>query len=404
VSLEIVLYCVLGVACGTFTGLVPGIHVNTAAPIALGMSQKAYLDPLFASVFICSMSITHTFIDFIPATVLGVPDPDMSLAVLPAHSMVLSGRGWEAISLSGVASLVAVVFIALCLPVLMPAIEVLYPMISSSTLPILVLFSGVTIFIHRGIKRTAMAAFVFGLSGFFGYVVLGASTVFDNPLMPVFSGMFGLSSLLMGMMGGNQIPPQQIDNVMLLDRIGILSSTLKGTLSGILVSTVPGIGASQATTLSNVFSRSGGERGKREFIASCCSINTSNAFFAIIVLYLFGKARNGALVCVQGILDPFLRQEFIVILSVSIVTAFMAYVSLIFFGRLALDNISRINYTQLCVFGVVFQVIVVFVLCGGTGLLLCSISTAMGMIPPSVNVNRSTLMGFLMVPVMTYYI
>ncbi|HOP09008.1 MAG TPA: tripartite tricarboxylate transporter permease, partial [Candidatus Methanofastidiosa archaeon] len=136
-SLEIVLYCVLGVACGTFTGLVPGIHVNTAAPIALGMSQKAYLDPLFASVFICSMSITHTFIDFIPATVLGVPDPDMSLAVLPAHSMVLSGRGWEAISLSGVASLVAVVFIALCLPVLMPAIEVLYPMISSSTLPIL---------------------------------------------------------------------------------------------------------------------------------------------------------------------------------------------------------------------------------------------------------------------------
>jgi len=404
VSLDLIIYCILGVACGTFTGLVPGIHVNTAAPMALSLSKSAYLDPLLASVFICSMSITHTFIDFIPATVLGIPDPDMSLTVLPAHSMVLAGRGWEAISLSGIASLLSVIIIVLSMPVLMPSIKCVYPLISSSTLPILVIFSSVTILIHRGYKRKLMAAFAFGLSGFFGYVVLNDNVLFSDPLMPVFSGMFGLSSLLLGFMGGGNMPKQVMDNSFFLSKAKIFSASLKGTLSGILVSTVPGIGASQATILSNVFSKGDGEEGKRQFIVSCCSINTSNAFFAIMVLYLFGKARNGALICVQEILDTMMYSEFEVLLAVSIVTSFLAFFSLNIFGRLALDHVFKINYSYLCIFGIFFQLMIVLVLTGLAGLLLCAVATAVGILPPSLNINRSTLMGFLMIPVMTYYI
>lgn len=403
-SLDLIIYCILGVACGTFTGLVPGIHVNTAAPMALSLSKSAYLDPLLASVFICSMSITHTFIDFIPATVLGIPDPDMSLTVLPAHSMVLAGRGWEAISLSGIASLLSVIIIVLSMPVLMPSIKCVYPLISSSTLPILVIFSSVTILIHRGYKRKLMAAFAFGLSGFFGYVVLNDNVLFSDPLMPVFSGMFGLSSLLLGFMGGGNMPKQVMDNSFFLSKAKIFSASLKGTLSGILVSTVPGIGASQATILSNVFSKGDGEEGKRQFIVSCCSINTSNAFFAIMVLYLFGKARNGALICVQEILDTMMYSEFEVLLAVSIVTSFLAFFSLNIFGRLALDHVFKINYSYLCIFGIFFQLMIVLVLTGLAGLLLCAVATAVGILPPSLNINRSTLMGFLMIPVMTYYI
>jgi len=404
VSFELVVYCALGVACGTFTGLVPGIHVNTAAPMALGLSQKAYLDPLLASVFICSMSITHTFIDFIPATVLGVPDSDMSLTVLPAHGMVLSGRGWEAINLSGHASLLSVVIISLSLPLMIPVISFLYPVISSSTLPILIMFSAITILIHNDPHRGSLALFVFCLSGFFGHIVLNAVALFKDPLMPVFSGMFGLSSLLIGMMGGGTIPEQMIDENIGLSRVRIFSATLKGTLSGILVSTVPGIGASQATTLSNIFGRGQSEAAEREFIISCCSINTSNAFFAIIVLYLFGKARNGALVCVQGLLDPLMYTEFKILLSVSIVTGFMAYISLLFFGRLALCSIAKVNYLHLCILGILFQILVVILLCGPMGLLLTVISTCIGLLPPSLNVNRSTLMGFLLIPVMFHYL
>ena len=58
---------ILGVLAGTITGLIPGIHINLIA-IAL-LSVSAYLlnitTPLILIIFIISMAITHTFIDYI---------------------------------------------------------------------------------------------------------------------------------------------------------------------------------------------------------------------------------------------------------------------------------------------------------------------------------------------------
>ena len=97
---EVILYTFIGVSLGTVTGLIPGIHVNTMIPFFY------ILNPSFETcIVIVALMVTHTFLDFIPSTLLGIPDETTALTVLPAHRMLLEGRGLEAIKLTAVGSL-----------------------------------------------------------------------------------------------------------------------------------------------------------------------------------------------------------------------------------------------------------------------------------------------------------
>ena len=122
--LLVIFFCVLGVFTGIATGLLPGLHVNNIALILLSLSgaiiagfgflfeygiTREFILVLIC-VFIISTSISHTFHDVIPSTFLGAPDGDMALSVLPAHSLLLEGKGYEAVALSAMGSYGAILF------------------------------------------------------------------------------------------------------------------------------------------------------------------------------------------------------------------------------------------------------------------------------------------------------
>ena len=116
-----VLYCTCaGAALGTFTGLAPGIHVNTLALIMLVSypTIAGFMEitchtfgiglghvPMLVCCIIISASVVHSFVDFIPSVFLGAPDEDTVLSVLPGHRMLLSGRGLEAVTCAAKGSL-----------------------------------------------------------------------------------------------------------------------------------------------------------------------------------------------------------------------------------------------------------------------------------------------------------
>jgi len=116
------MFALIGVGFGVLTGLTPGVHVNNIAIMMLSISpallaglmflQDFGLSVSFITVLICaiiiSTSIAHTFLDFIPSTFLGAPEGETALSVLPAHSMLLEGRGFEAVALSAMGSFGAV--------------------------------------------------------------------------------------------------------------------------------------------------------------------------------------------------------------------------------------------------------------------------------------------------------
>jgi putative membrane protein len=116
-------FATLGVGFGIITGLTPGVHVNniaimmlSASPVLLGgllfLSDYGLSDS-FIVVLLCiiiiATSIAHTFMDFIPSTFLGAPEGETALSVLPAHSMLLEGRGYEAVALSAIGSFGAII-------------------------------------------------------------------------------------------------------------------------------------------------------------------------------------------------------------------------------------------------------------------------------------------------------
>ena len=88
---EILIAILLGVTAGTLTGLTPGIHINLIGVLLVSLSLTSFsqMDPTILILFIVAMSITHTFIDFIPSIFLGCPDTDTELSILPGMVKVI---------------------------------------------------------------------------------------------------------------------------------------------------------------------------------------------------------------------------------------------------------------------------------------------------------------------------
>jgi putative membrane protein len=113
--IEIVLFLLLGILFGTLTGLIPGIHINLIGVLLVSASVSLFfsINPVYFVIFISSMAITHTFIDFIPSIFLGCPDTDTELSVLPGHELLKKGQGYQAILLTCYGSLAAIFILIL---------------------------------------------------------------------------------------------------------------------------------------------------------------------------------------------------------------------------------------------------------------------------------------------------
>ncbi|MBN17802.1 MAG: hypothetical protein CMB37_06580 [Euryarchaeota archaeon] len=93
----------VGVFLGCMTGLIPGFHVNNVALLALSVSPLAVAAgiPLSSvAAIIVSMGTVHTFLNYIPSALIGAPDGDTALALLPGHRMLISGHAAQGVAYS----------------------------------------------------------------------------------------------------------------------------------------------------------------------------------------------------------------------------------------------------------------------------------------------------------------
>src|SRR3989338_8821591 len=96
--IELILFSSAGLILGVFFGLVPGLHPNT---IILFTPFIASLidNPLFAVAFLVAMGVSNVIVDFIPSILIGAPDAEKELTILPGHRFLMSGRGYGAVKL-----------------------------------------------------------------------------------------------------------------------------------------------------------------------------------------------------------------------------------------------------------------------------------------------------------------
>jgi putative membrane protein len=401
---------------------------------------------LLVCVMIIATSITHTFLDFIPSTFLGAPEDDTALSVLPAHSMLLEGKGYQAVFLSAVGSYGAImsalgflvlfrfiigspvhgyimlkqimVFVLIGIVVLMVSTEhkkVPYKKVTDAKYPALLELAangGVSVTeikIESTFSRSlgvVLAIFVFFLSGIFGLVILDikVQSPFGLPatvLFPALSGLFGVATLLVSAHGAPNIPKQTLDPPK-LNRGSTTQSVLTGAVAGSTVGFLPGLSAGVATVVAMIFRK---EPEREQVIVTLLAINTANAFFVLVALFLILRPRSGAAIVVDQLISVdqwnalIMPQALVYLLIAAIFSAITAFFITLYMGKKFARVFERLPYQKIVISIIVFIFVMVIMFTGLIGLLVLLVATAVGLVPQALGVRRSHAMGVLLLPV-----
>jgi len=397
--IEILITVALGITAGIFTGLIPGIHINLISVLLLSFSPilLQYTNIISLCCFIIAMSVTHSFLDSIPSIFLGAPDSDMALGVLPGHRYLLKGLGLTAVKLTIVGSFGALLLSILFFPLLIPLVKFGYPLIEGYIGLILI---AVVVFMIMRDRKRIWAFFVFLTAGVLGLIVLNMPN-FENPLFPLFSGLFGISTLIISLQNNESIPKQMKKQYVRVKTSRVFKALFSGGFSGFITAVMPGLGASTAAVISMQITKNLKEDG---FMILMGSINTFNFILSMVTLYVLDKARNGSIIVIQKLVDAITISHIVIFLCAVLIAGSLSVFLALILAKAFSKIVSVVSYRKM-VFSVIFLISsLVLVLTGSLGLLILAISTAVGIIPPIVNISRTHAMGCLLLPVILYFI
>ncbi|MBU2634173.1 MAG: tripartite tricarboxylate transporter permease [Nanoarchaeota archaeon] len=396
--IEIFLAILIGIIFGTIAGLLPGIHPNLVAIFLLSSSLflLQYFDPLILSLFIVAVTITNTFIDACPSIFLGAPEGGMELSVLPGHRLLLQGRGYEAVLLTVIGSLLAVLILTFLTPLLIPSVKFGYPIIKNYIPHILITASILLIFKER--KSKIWALIIYFLSGILGLGTLNLPL--SQPLFPLLSGLFGTSTLTLSIIQKSKLPKQKITQPK-VNKKEISKSLSAGFLASTMTGLLPGLGASQAAIISSSLLK---KISTESFLVLMGSINTFVMIISFIALYVINKARNGSIVVVSQILQTFNLNYLILFLGTTLLVAGIATFLTLKLAKIFSNILSKVNYTRLCLIIIILITVLVTILTGPLGLFVLIISTALGIVPTLKGIGKNHLMGCLLFPIILFFV
>ena len=418
-------FSMLGVLLGTITGLVPGFHPNNVAFILLSIAPlilaklhllNAFVPPETVLILVASTilaaSVAHTFLSYIPAAFIGAPEGDTALCLLPAHRLLLEGRAYESTVLSAIGSFGAVIFAFIFLiPFYFIFFQlqfyeilqhyILYILIGISVLLILTESFSERLETHQAVL---LSSSVFILSGLFGYLILNmpAQSLFHSTLLfPALTGLFGLSTILFSLFHTPEIPEQKIEEPE-IERGGLVRSIISGSVLGSLVSFLPGITSAHATVMAMLVRRN---REPEQVITTLSGVNTANVIFCLATLFLIFRARSGATIAINRLLEvqpwemviPPLALIYLLI-AVLIAAAFSFFITK-YLGKQFSLLFAKMPYRKMLICIVVFIFALVFLFTDVLGLFVLLVATCIGLIPIHFGIRRSNCMGVLLLPI-----
>jgi putative membrane protein len=408
---------VSGFCVGILSGLTPGIHVNVIASLMVAIyasSPQSSELRLPIAVFIVSVSITHAFFDYIPSLFLGVPTDEV-YTLLPGQRMIKQGEGGKALRLSIEGSWKGLLF-SLTIAIIFIILAVLNLNLLSTVDKLLKPFLfwvllAISVFLIKDESRTAWATTIFLLSGFFGIVVLGTplipngSSAAFNSLFPALSGLFGISGLLISLADEKgKLPIQKQDISLCISNRDVNAASLLGTISGMAVGLLPGLGSANASTLALKLTGDQNEDSNDKFyITTTSAIQTSDALFGITALYFIQKSRSGASVAIGALIEKINPWETLTIVLAMGLAGFASRMLLLNSWQIFLKIINNLNYRALTFAVITFITLLVSLTTGFWGVMVLVAATSLGLLPPMVNVRRSQMMGFFLIPVMLFF-
>ncbi|WP_121822563.1 tripartite tricarboxylate transporter permease [Halostella salina] len=394
-SLAVVVFVIGGVALGTVSGLVPGLHANNFALLLAAAASEIPGPPLLIGVAMLSAGVVHTFLDAVPALALGVPDAAMAATALPGHRLVIAGQGYEAIRLSALGSGLAV---AVALPLAVPVTRVMtavYPTLRSHLTLVL---AGVVVLLVAT-ERSARAAAA-GFGTFAASTGLGALTLDLSPaaplgtggmLTPLFAGLFGAPVLVDALDGAGV--PEQADPAIASSRRAVFGMAAAGALAGAAVGYLPGVSSAIAAVA--VLTVTPGGAGDRGYVVATSGVNTANTLFALFALVALRQPRTGVLVAFDEVGAPLNLPLLVAAAALASVAGFVLVLAL---GDRYLRVVGRMDYRRLSLAVLALLVCISALFAGVVGVGTFLVSAALGLVPVRFGARRVHLMGVLIGP------
>ena len=340
------------------------------------------------------MSITHTFTDAIVSIFLGAPDADHALSVLPGHKLLQEGHGYKAVALTTIGSLFAVLIMTILIPIILKLMSWGYPIIQPYIVYILILASLALMLKESKSRFWAFTTYL--LSGILGLAVLNSNL--SQPLLPLFSGLFGVSILVTSITQKTTIPKQKIEFPDVNNK-DLTKALTAGTSSSLLTGSLPGLGSAQAAIIStSVYKNIKPEN----FLIVTGSINTFVMFISFIGLLAIDKARSGSVVVISKILESFTLNHLILFTAISLIVAGIASILTLKIAIGFSNFIRKVNYSKLCIGIILFVALLVIILTGPLGFLVLIVATFTGVIPTLKGIGKNHLMGSLLFPIILF--
>ncbi|SIR86736.1 tripartite tricarboxylate transporter permease [Natronorubrum thiooxidans] len=396
-TLQLLGWVLAGAALGSCSGLVPGLHANNFALLLAGVAPSVPGPPLFVGAAMLSAGVIHTFLNAVPAMALGVPDAEMAVTALPAHRLVLEGRGYEAIRLSALGSILAVIAaVPLALPITW-GVTAVYPTIRDHLALVLAMVVVALVASERTWRGRVGAVVSFTLAAVLGLATLDLSP--DAPLeaggmlAPLFAGLFGAPVLLDALRGSGI--PSQYDETIAMSGPLVGVTAVAGALAGAVVGYIPGVSAAIAAVAVLVFVP--GRSGDRGYIVATSGVDTANTIFALFALVAIGQPRTGVMVAFESLGAPL---EIPILLASIVLAGLLGFVLVIVVGDAYLEVVGRIDYWKISVAVLALLLCLSYLFTGVVGIAVFCVAAAIGMVPVRVRARRVHLMGVLIGPLL----
>ena len=411
--IELVIACFIGILIGTTTGIIPGIHVNTAGAILFASSGAllTQVSPEFLCVLMVSMSIAHALIEFVPSMLLGVPQEGTATSILPGHRMVLEGRAKEVIRIVSVGGFGAIIVTIIMLPLFSIALPILHDTIKPYTWMILLVASVyLTYSLTANFRDFLWSMLLFILSGILGWILFQTPITSGVTLMCIFSGLFGISTILFSLNDSSTLPHQNPFYELNID-YNKFKSIFAGGITGAILGFLPGFGPAQGTVIAQAVSgtNDNNDDDTVNFLLATSGLNISDCLFSLMAIYIIGNPRSGIAVYMSYLISEMNMNHLIIFIFASLLAVSVSLAVSLKLG----DSFSRlmgmVDYKKISIGVILLQILIlyIFIFYYKAPIAYMTIalitSTALGMLPHYIGVGKSHLMGVLIIPAIVIY-
>jgi len=371
----------LGILAGIITGLIPALHINQVAQILSTIPLNESFLPFFIAI-----AITHSFLDFIPTILLGIPNEYTIISSLPGSYYLAKGKAFYAIKLTLYGSFFAVIYAVFLYPLYSPILLLSLNFLKLFAKYFLIFVLTILLLTEHHKKY---ALFAISSSFLLGIISLKFLNI-QNPFAPLIIGFFPLSQCIISSLAENpKFPKQKIsqDKFPKDSIIYAFFGFIAGLISSIFAILSP---AQMAFLISFLFSSH-----PSTFLITLGAINTSYLLISFLSSYM-GFAPH-SLIAIKAYENfSFSSQQLPLIFSVALLVASLAYIIGFFLSKIIIKEISSINYANFSKLMLLFLILYIYFTSGFLGLLLAFTATTIGMLCILSGVKKSHCMCFLL--------